>query len=296
VGAALGRLLGATRVAGHELAIARTRLVEGIGPKPRPAFWAALDAVLPDHPSWLEPRGSFEALSEAAAASADARRRALAQGPLRLAVLSNASAEQPAVVARSAERWLRAARTDGGRCPAPSRSPGRAGEITLEASSNDAGDASGYLAMPVTLDDVWPNREAEWTVFLLNRANGWLDQALRAAGTTASASARLYGGVRAAALLVEVRATDGKTREALLEVRHALERLARGAATERELEAARASFDEDEKLAALEPRRRVVDLWRGSRSRAADLASLRRFHARLRPDSAALVVVKQRPQ
>ena len=64
---------------------------------------------------------AFFALSEAATQGAEARRRAILQGPLRLAVLANRDQEQPGAAAVAAERWIRWLRPEPARCPLPVR-------------------------------------------------------------------------------------------------------------------------------------------------------------------------------
>ena len=294
IGGALGRALSA-RLAGGELARARERLLAAIGPGPRPAWWSALDAVAPEHPSWLEPRGSFLALSEAATQSTEARRRAVLQGPLRLSVLANRDQEQLAVVAGAAERWIRLLRPEPTRCPVSVRIAARSGEVAMESADREAAEAPAYVAVPLPTIEAGLSREAEWTAFLLNRPGGWLDQALRAPNGSFVARARVLGGSRATALLIEVHAAGDVVRGAVAQVRGLLDRLARGAVTPADFEVARKHFEREGSLALLDPRRRVVDLWRGESPRApADLAALRRFLGALRQE--AHVVVYLRPR
>jgi len=294
VGSALGRLLAAARVEGAAFAEARERLLESIGPGPRPGLWVALNSVSADHPSWLEPRGSFEALSEASGFAADARRRSLIHGPLRLAVLANGGPEQSAALLRGAGRFLGTLRAQPARCPLAPRKAAKRAELTIEASELDPQDAQAYLTLELAGGYGSASAEAWWITYLMNRSGGWLEQALNKPGLSASARARVVGGGTAAALVIEVQALDGRVKDAVTELKRLLDRLSRGAISETEGNAARASFEHDELEALLEPRRRVVDLWRGARARTLDGATFGKFLKGLRADGATLVYVKRR--
>jgi hypothetical protein len=294
VGAALGRLLAAARVEGAAFAEARARLLESVGPGPRPGLWVALNTVSSDHPSWLEPRGSFEALSEASGYAADARRRALVHGPLRLAVLANGGPEQSAALVRGAGRFLRPLRGEPARCPLAPRRTAKRAELTIEASEVDPEDAQAYLTLELASGQGSTSAEARALTYLMNRSGGWLEQALHKPNLSASARARVVGATNASAIVIEVQALDGRVKDAVAELKRLLERLSRGSVSEPELAAARSIFEREELEAQLEPRRRVVDLWRGTRSRALDGAALRKLIRGIRADTMTLVYVKRR--
>src|SRR6185503_1391467 len=105
-------------------------------------------------------------------------------------------------------------------------------EMTLETTEAEHLEAHAYLAVPLPPVEIGPSRDAEWTVFLMNRRGGWLDQALRLPGLAGSARAQVLGGGRGSALVVEIHALDGKQREAVAQVRGLLQRLSRGAASD----------------------------------------------------------------
>ena len=125
-----------------------------------------------------------------------------------------------------------------------------------------------YVAVPLPTLESGLSREAEWTAFLLNRPGGWLDQALRAPNGSFAARARVLGGSRATALVIEVHAGSDALRGAVAQVRGLFDRLARGAATAADFEVARKHFEREGSVALLDPRRRMVDLWRGEAPRA----------------------------
>jgi hypothetical protein len=171
----------------------------------------------------------------------------------------------------------------------------RPGRYELQTTGTQAGPAA-YVGVPLTTSKADYRREAEWTTLLLNRESGWLDQALMEPGLVSSAYARLIGGRRSAALVIEVRSLDEGMDKALAQVRALLDRLARGAATQKDADLARNYFARLDRLVGLDPRHRVVHLWHGRRNQgSADLASLRRFHQRtLRAESHVMVVVTQK--
>jgi hypothetical protein len=165
----------------------------------------------------------------------------------------------------------------------------------METADREIEDAPAYVAVPLPTLETGLSREAEWTAFLLNRPGGWLDQALRAPNGSFAARARVLGGSRASALLLEIHAANDTVRGAVAQVRGLLDRLARGAVTPSDFEIAKKHFEREGSLALLDPRRRMVDLWRGESPRApADLAALRRFLGALRQEAHVVVYLKPR--
>jgi hypothetical protein len=294
--AALGKTLVTQRLSGHEVALARSELLDGIGPDPAPGYWLAVRTLAPGRPSLLEPRGTWAALSEAATLDAEAQRRVLLQGPWRVAVLANSDEEQVRTAVAELERWLRPLRVRGSQCPELRAPPPRSGEITIEAAREATGSANAYIALPLPSTATGPSREALITQWLLNQPRGWLAQALRVPGLASAARARLLGGAGASALIIEIHALEGRAKEAVAQVRGLLERLARGAATEQDVQLAERALQKAELHRNLDPRRRIVELWRAApESRPATLASLRRMHQRaLSAPSHVVVHVKSR--
>ena len=296
VGAALGRAI-TTTLSATDFAETRPTLVADIGPAPQPNWWMAVESLAIGHPSWLEPRGTFQSVTNATLHETEHRRRMLVGGPLRLAVLASWDAAQAGAAGSAIDRWIRPFKTDQ-QCPAGTTRKARAGEITIETDDDSHLRARAIVGAPL------PARagaglapEARWTAWLLNRPGGWLDRALERPGLASRAEAKLLGGGRAAALIVEIDALDESLTEATAQVRGLLARLASGAVTAAEADRARQHFAGARRAAQLDPRRRVVDLWHGGApTREPDVASLRRFHAQaFRSESHVLVYVKRRP-
>src|SRR5207253_3553799 len=95
------------------------RVSDGVASDGR-AMNALAAALVPGHPSWLAPLGSWEGLAKAGVEGASLRWAALTGGPVRLAVLANESQEQAEDAARVLDRWL--VRTPQPRACPPSES------------------------------------------------------------------------------------------------------------------------------------------------------------------------------
>ncbi len=295
VGSALGRAIAATRIEGGDLAAARGLLLDQVGTAPRPGWWLTISSLAPERPSWLEPRGTWQALTELASDAAESQRVDFVQGPLRIAVLTNWSEDQAPATVAGLQRWLRPVRAEQRQCPAVSRTSPRSGVLRID-TSEPGQPPVGYVAVPVPAATADHRREAEWTLWLLNREGGWLEQTLRTPGLASSARAHLVGGRRGAALIVELSATQDQLDQAVAQVRGLLERLAQGAATEADVQQAAAHFASRDRAASLDPRHRVIHLWQGSSSAPApDLASLHKLHRRVfRPDAHLVVLTTPR--
>lgn len=300
---AAARVLTATTLSPEALAAARVAVLDHLeraSGHQGTAFEALALAVAPEHPSWLEPFGLWSRVAGAPAEGVRARGQALAWGPLRLAVLANTDAAQAVAAADAADRWLSPA--PGARvCHAGAPSPPRGGRAELRLAS-DAPLAQGLLGAPLPASATpgaasgYAFRDlAELTAAALDGPGGLLAGAL--AGAAATAQARVMGGGRVPALVVDVRATDGNLGGAVSDVRGLLLRLPT-TATEGDLLRAAAVVERREQDARADPRRRLADLWSGRRGpppARPPLATWRAFlSATLR--EAALVVVEARTE
>jgi hypothetical protein len=287
---ALARALSERDASGNALATAQGELFGAIGGEQRPGYARLLDALAPDHIAWLEPRGTWATLSQASRDSVGARGRDLLRGPLRVAVLSNQDDAQATAAAHAFERWLAPWRDDPRRCQvAPERSA-HGTEIAL-AVSGDSTSESAYVGLPFP-SRLKYDREAEAIAELLNAPDGALARALGAAHLSASARASVIGGGRAAALVVEIHAGDDDAKRATLEVRRVLERLSQSPLSASDLSVALLSSERRSVAASLDPRRRIVDLWRGAApATPISPVSLRAFLATLSPAAEVVVTV-----
>ncbi|MFC1641924.1 hypothetical protein ACFL5O_04440 [Myxococcota bacterium] len=268
----VGRTLVASRLSSSDIVRARNRLLSSIGGQPRPGFWLALDTVCPGHPSWLEPRGSSRSLFEVTAEAVEVRRLAWMRGPLRLAMLANWSQRQAAAGRKGLERWLRGLRTGRERC-ASSITPKGKQNLALEVQAGGE-SVTAYLVVPLPNGFEAMRQEAEWTTYLLNRPGGWLERAL---GAGAGAHARLLGGQRSAAVLVELHGSSAETKERVAVLRRLFRRLGQGQVDREDLAAARETSREWQEARRVNPRHRLIALWHGKPSPATDLGSMGRF-------------------
>ena len=132
--------------------------------------------------------------------------------------------------------------------------------LSVPESSNAE---SAYLGLPFP-SRLKFDREAEAVASFLSSAAGPLARALGAEHLNAAARVSAIGGGRAAALVVEIHATDDDERRATLEVRRALDRWLASEPSNDELATLQRSAAERALSESLDPRRRIVDLWRGA--------------------------------
>ena len=293
VARALARALSERDTSGDALALAQGQLFAAVGGAPRPGYARLLDALSPEHSAWLEPRGTWASLSVANRDAVAAKARDLLRGPLRLAVLANEDEAQAATTAHAVERWFAPWRDDPRRCQTTAERAARSGEISLTLPEG-ANTEGAYVGLPFS-SRLKYEREADAFSALLNDAQGPLALALNAAQLNASVHASVIGGGRVAALVLEVRATDDDARKAVLEVRRALDRLLTAQWSNEALTAAQRAAEQRALGASLDPRRRIVDLWRGAVP-ASSLSrnSLRAFQGALAGAAQVVVYVLHR--
>lgn len=276
----LGRALLSSGPPAAAIAASREMLLASLADGPTPGLSLALRQVSGNHPSWLDARGGWSSLSGISSRSVELGRESFLRGKLRLASLGNLDDVQVEAGERRLGSLLRGAGAGRGACVPPRRGLPAAGKYRLDgARSNDA-DAVIAVPLPVAGDGLMD--EARWTELLMNRAGGWLQQALLAPGLVSTARARALGGGAAAALVIELSTLDGKREQAVAQVRGLFERLRQGAATLAEARYAAEVSERREADLRLNPRARVVELWRraqpSTRGSAANLESLRALH------------------
>jgi hypothetical protein len=142
--------------------------------------------------------------------------------------------------------------------------------VTLPASPLPVAQALvGVAVAPQgTVESGW----AELTLGALSSADGALTKALSAPSLAASAQVRLVGGTRAAALVVDIRAPETSIDAAVAQVRALFDRLRQGVISASDFARSTALRDRWELEASLDPRRRLVDLWRDARPTKSQLS------------------------
>jgi hypothetical protein len=276
---ALGRALSGARIGDEDVGLARTAMQAELDPETEPLWPVALEALSPKHPSLLDPRGTWQSVTDLSTQAAEIERHAVLRGSLRLALLGPDAAIRSGDALIELTRWLHPDRTRNARCPALPPLAAHPGEYEVDAPVATAGSRAVIaVTLPLSATGGVP-AEAEYTAYLLNRAGGWLEHAVRAPGLAARAEATLLGGGDSAALAIEV-ATPGPTaRPAAAQVRALLSRLSDGTVTAAELAQARAAYDDGRAAQRVDPRRRIVELWLSRPApKPPELGSLRAFH------------------
>ena len=278
VAEALARALLRAGPSPEAIAASREILLGSLAVGPTPGLTLALRQASANHPSWLDARGTWSTLSTLSARSVELQREAFLRGKLRLASVGNHDDAQIEAGERRLRSLLHGA--ESGRAACLPRRPVLpvSGQFRVEASA--ARNTEAIVAVPLPAAPEGLPEEALWTEMLMNRTDGWLQQALLQPGLVSTARARVMGGAVAAALVIEIRALDGKRDEAVGQVRGLLERLRAGAATSEDAQQAQESLQRRRADLELNPRARVVELWRRGlpRPRPGTLDGLRALH------------------
>ena len=266
-----------------DVATARSDLLKAAGGEAHPLLDALLESLAPGHAGALLPRGSAISLLSASREAVLARQRELLRFPHRLAVLSPTNATDAGFVTRALSRWLK---TPDALRPSPCETevgaPAR-GELSLPAGGAPEGS---YLAFRVPAR---AGAEAQVLAELLNAPGGVLARTLADPDLIGAARALVFGTSSARALIVQVSAFDGREQEALSRVQKLFERLSSGGAvTAAELESAVARQRASRRLAALDPRYRLVQLLDVGPTPVVDALALRKLASSLRPETAVI--------
>jgi len=279
---------------------ARTLLLAGSTEAESRLFAVLAGAVAPEHPSWLTPSGTVFGLMSATADAVATRAGAVRAGPLRVAVLADADATQAAAAVSAVDRWVARRPGDAGSCPSvPTLSSPRAGTYAVDLPIGAPSEALIAAALPP--DDAAARRAALAVAAALDGPDGLLARALAAeddAGAPRLArawSANVVGAGPAAALVVRLVGADGSLDSAVAQTRALLDRVRQGALRDEDRARADAVLARARAAGALDPRARLVDLWRGEPPYVLpSLDELRSFAAaRLRDDG--LIIVAARP-
>lgn len=267
-----------------DVATARSDLLKAAGNESHPLLDALLEALAPGHVGALLPRGSATSLQSASREAVLVRQRELLRLPHRLAILSPTSPTDAAFVTRSLSRWLTIPdATRPSPCETEVAAPAR-GELSVAAAA-EAPEGS-YVAFRVPARSA---AEANVLAELLNLPGGALARAVADPDLVGAARAMVFGTSSARSLVVQVSAFEGREQEAVSRILKLFERLASGGVlVPAEIESALARQRAARRLAALDPRFRLVQLLEPSAMPAVDAANLRRLASTLRPDAAVL--------
>lgn len=253
---ALGRALSRP-LSGSDLALSRAALADELGGKPAPAWAALLSGLSEEHPSWLDPRGTFESVTSLTNLTLLHAQQAFLSGPLKVAILKNA--EEPVGEAvHELESWLYPYRARVSRCPEVVLPTPLHGERSWLAREGE--EPASYVGVTMQAGS-----ESERALLLvadfLNRQDAALGQSLRPLG--ARAESRVLGAGLWPALVVSVSAPAAQREAALAATRAILDQIASGRADAALMDYGRARLARDDLGARFDPRRRVVELYRG---------------------------------
>jgi len=302
---AAARAFAADVLDAEVIARARTALLARLGDIDERALASLGAALTPNHPSWVDPLGTSFGLASASDEAIAMRAAALRAGPLRVAVVANADAQQAAAAVQAVDRWIARRPGEARVCPPlPGAGPARVGTYAVDLPAG--ADARALLAVPVPANDPAARAAARWTAAALDGPGGLLARALGgpARGDDADSAlatswnAAVVGDPRAPAIVVRLTAPDAQLDAAVAQSRALLDRLRRGALRDEDRARAAAALARAATEAALDPRARAIELWRGDPAPAGapapSLDALRSFaSSTLRDD--ALVIVAARP-
>ena len=265
------------------------------------AFAALGSALAAEHPSWLQPFGTRFGLASSSNDAISARAAALRAGPLRVAVLANASPAQADAAVRAVDRWIARRPRELRACPVPAPLTARPGTYAVETALGSPSEA--WLALPIGPADPTLRTDARWLAAVLDGPDGLLLRALGSGsdGTARDpplvsfASATMLGDPLAPALVVRLVAPEASLDGAVAQTRALLERVRLGALRQEDRDRAAARVARANLTASLDPRLRTIDLWRGAAAGPSpSLEALRAFAAMVLHDD-ALVIVAARP-
>ncbi len=254
-------------------------------------FGALALELAPVHPAWLSPLGLHESVLKANSEMVSLRWRALANGPLRVAVIANANASQAEAALQSADRWVVRGSTQPRQCPATALGASRAAKSTTLHSPSVAPHA--WLGVSIPSPDESASTMAELFVEALGGEDGWLSSTTAREATVAiKTSVRWVSGSRMGAVVIEVEASEVQLEESIKKIQALFQTLQQNGASSSDFARAKAIVVKNDTYAHLDPRRRIADLWRGipeSRPRL-DLASWNAWMKRVLSESAPTVV------
>ncbi len=268
------------------------------------ALAALAGALAPAHPSWIAPHGTLFGLAGISDESVAVRASAVRRGPLRVAVLANADAAQAEAAVRSVDRWVARHPGESRACPSmAAASTPRAGTYAVELPAGASSEV--LIGVPLPPADLAARTKATWLAAALDGADGLLAHALggdAAGATTATPLARTWsaavlGAPQTPSLVVRLAGPDANIDASVAQVRALLDRLRQGALRDEDGARAAAAIARAHLAAALEPRARIIDLWRGEASPAApSIDDLRAFAAATLHDEAFVIVAARPPR
>lgn len=224
------------------------------------AFEALTGVIAPEHPSWIEPYGTFTRIGAATLDVTRLRVRSLLEGPLRVAVLANVDVPQAAEVGFSIDRWL------APREPARTCSSAALGSSGVRPSKlllpRDAGLAQALVAARVPPVGASGYDVATFTALALGGDGGLLERTFPAASGV-RATVRVTGTSRAAALVVDLRAPADLLPGAVAGLKTLFTTIATSGLSPADMQRATDLATRHALDMRFDPRKRLLALWNG---------------------------------
>jgi hypothetical protein len=308
------RAFAADEIEAVRISQARAAMVARAAGTDERALAGLAGALAPGHPSSLQPEGTLFGLASLSDASVAARAAAIRAQPLRVAVVANADASQADAAVRAVDRWVARRPGQSRACPATAASATpRPGTYAVDLPAGTVSEV--LIGVPFAAADAAARVAGTWVAAALDGADGLLAHALgadaRVSGDAASRtpealahawSAAVLGAPQSPALVVRVVGSDASLDAAVAQVRALLDRLRHGALRDEDRDRAAGALGRARLAASLDPRARVIDLWRGDPSTleahdpAPSLDDLRAFAAATLRDEAFIIVAARPPR
>jgi hypothetical protein len=303
----IARSFAADSIEPQRAAEARVALLTHASDTESRALTTLASALAPTHPSWIAPYGTLFGLAGVSDDSVAVRAAAVRKGPLRLAVLANADAAQADAAVRAVDRWIARRPGELRVCPATAAaSAPRSGTYAVDLPAGALSEV--LIGVPLPPADDKARAAAAWIGAALEGPDGLLAHALAADSAAANGatqstplartwSAAVLGAPQTASLVVRVVGPDSNIDAAVAQVRALLDRLRQGALREEDRARAAAAIARARLAGALDPRARLMALWRGDPPAAPpSLDDLRAFAAGVLHDEAFVIVAARPPR
>jgi len=290
----VARSFGTSALDPHDLAGARAALLSRRAAEDVRAFTVLAEALAPGHSSWVFPSGTSEAIERSSDEGVKARLDAIRSGPLRVAFLGPEDASQGDVVVETLGQWLpnRASRRHA--CPGTPPISARPGTYAIEAAG--APSTTAWLAFALPAADAASLDSATLVAAALGGHGGLLERAL-GAGLARSWGARVLGPPRVPALVVSVVSAQGSLDAAVGEVRVLFDRLRQEGLRDADRSLAIAAAAAERQESSLDPKARLIALWRGDAAPTAPGAdAIHAFTAKTLHDDALIIVAARPPR
>ncbi len=228
------------------------------------AFEALLGSLAPEHPSWIEPYGTYTRVGTVTLDVTRLRLRSLIEGPMRVAVLANVDVPQASEVAFSVDRWI-SPRDTMRMCPSPMALSAPTVHSAKRQLPRDAGLAQAFVAAPVPPVGAVGHDLAMLTALLLGGEGGLFERTFPPSSGV-RANVRVSGTTRAAAMVVDLRAPSDLLPGAIALVKGLFTTMATSGVAPADMQRTMDSATRRVSELRFDPHKRLLALWNGPTS------------------------------